>query len=287
MDKALINVRIPPADAPATPPGARFPSVHAPPIQRIQRRRVKGWRQPSNTLFVGRPTRWGNPYLVAAYGRPRAVALFRERFLLGKLDVKPADARKAMAGYRYLSCWCGLDEECHADAYILAMLCGHCLKWHYGDDSECEFLPFENSLRLHVRALARMVDAAKRGLGRLASLAIASAIDKEGGELTMVNRIDTAGAGDCVHADGDSENEPLLVIDESMLIDTLADEGYALPAEAGDRAQMLKFIGNNLVNGYSQMILDEARDQAMECIDGTLDYRKGDGKNDGGGQGES
>lgn len=30
--------------------------------QRIQRKRTKGWRMPENTVYVGRPTVWGNPF---------------------------------------------------------------------------------------------------------------------------------------------------------------------------------------------------------------------------------
>ncbi len=31
--------------------------------QRIQRKRTKGWKMPPNTIYVGRPTVWGNPFL--------------------------------------------------------------------------------------------------------------------------------------------------------------------------------------------------------------------------------
>jgi hypothetical protein len=31
---------------------------------RIQRRRVKGWRMPEGAVYVGRPSRWGNPFVV-------------------------------------------------------------------------------------------------------------------------------------------------------------------------------------------------------------------------------
>lgn len=31
---------------------------------RIQRRRTKGWRMPAGAIYVGRPTRWGNPWRV-------------------------------------------------------------------------------------------------------------------------------------------------------------------------------------------------------------------------------
>ena len=32
--------------------------------QRIQRKRTKGWKSPANTIYVGRPTKWGNPFRV-------------------------------------------------------------------------------------------------------------------------------------------------------------------------------------------------------------------------------
>ena len=30
--------------------------------QRIQMRRTKGWRKPEGAVYVGRPSRWGNPF---------------------------------------------------------------------------------------------------------------------------------------------------------------------------------------------------------------------------------
>lgn len=30
--------------------------------QRIQRKRTKGWRMPAGAVYVGRPSRWGNPF---------------------------------------------------------------------------------------------------------------------------------------------------------------------------------------------------------------------------------
>lgn len=32
--------------------------------QRIQRKRTKGWRMPDNTVYVGRGSKWGNPFKV-------------------------------------------------------------------------------------------------------------------------------------------------------------------------------------------------------------------------------
>lgn len=31
---------------------------------RIQRKRTKGWRMPQGAVYVGRPTKWGNPFAV-------------------------------------------------------------------------------------------------------------------------------------------------------------------------------------------------------------------------------
>lgn len=31
---------------------------------RIQRRRIKGWRKPEGAVYVGRGSRWGNPFIV-------------------------------------------------------------------------------------------------------------------------------------------------------------------------------------------------------------------------------
>ena len=31
---------------------------------RVQRKRTKGWKAPENTVYVGRPTRWGNQFKV-------------------------------------------------------------------------------------------------------------------------------------------------------------------------------------------------------------------------------
>jgi hypothetical protein len=35
--------------------------------QRIQRKRVKGWKMPPNTVYVGRGSKWGNPFRVVQY----------------------------------------------------------------------------------------------------------------------------------------------------------------------------------------------------------------------------
>jgi hypothetical protein len=34
--------------------------------KRIQRSCAKGWKMPANAIYVGRPTVWGNPYVVGS-----------------------------------------------------------------------------------------------------------------------------------------------------------------------------------------------------------------------------
>ena len=40
---------------------------------RIQRKRTKGWTMPENTVYVGRPTKWGNPF---QYRTPRGLVRY-------------------------------------------------------------------------------------------------------------------------------------------------------------------------------------------------------------------
>ena len=90
--------------------------------QRIQRRRTKGWRMPESAVYVGRPTRWGNPYRVGGpLGIPgncetaeEAVALFRER---AKNWARNGWNAELLRG-KDLVCWCPLDQPCHADVLL-------------------------------------------------------------------------------------------------------------------------------------------------------------------------
>ena len=38
--------------------------------ERVQRKRTKGWKMPPNTVYVGRGSKWGNPFIV---GQPCGV----------------------------------------------------------------------------------------------------------------------------------------------------------------------------------------------------------------------
>lgn len=83
--------------------------------QRIQRRRTAGWRMPAEAVYVGRPTRWGNPFNWQEMGAAEAVRQFR-----AYIESRPAllqEAAQTLAG-RPLACWCPLDQPCHADILL-------------------------------------------------------------------------------------------------------------------------------------------------------------------------
>jgi hypothetical protein len=81
---------------------------------RIQRRRVKGWRMPPNTVYVGRGSRWGNPYRVGTCLIPdkeTAVETFKAAYLPLRLECSELRGKN-------LACWCRLDQPCHADVLL-------------------------------------------------------------------------------------------------------------------------------------------------------------------------
>ena len=85
---------------------------------RIQRKRTKGWRMPPNTVYVGRPTKWGNPWpVIPIRDRAEAQRLFCTSYICGHL---PFDHREIIDELRgkNLACWCPLDQPCHADVLL-------------------------------------------------------------------------------------------------------------------------------------------------------------------------
>ena len=75
-------------------------------VTRIQRKRTKGFTLPPNTLYAGRPGRWGNPYPTAQEYRERAIPHV------------PLKGIEELREYDYIACWCSLDADCHADALV-------------------------------------------------------------------------------------------------------------------------------------------------------------------------
>jgi hypothetical protein len=75
--------------------------------KRIQRSRAKGWKMPANAIYVGRPTVWGNPYVVGS-------ELMNGETLTAEKAVELYEQHRA----DNLACWCALDEPCHADVLL-------------------------------------------------------------------------------------------------------------------------------------------------------------------------
>lgn len=68
---------------------------------------------PKDAVYVGRPTRWGNPYRVGIHGT-RAEVVERYRNSLGERDIELI--RSTLRG-KDLVCWCA-PEACHADVLL-------------------------------------------------------------------------------------------------------------------------------------------------------------------------
>lgn len=96
--------------------------------QRIQRKRTAGWKMPPNTVYVGRPSRWGNPYkigFIPNFSAKDAVMAFRGWFTRNpayrrierKFGKPPVDEIDQLRG-KNLACWCRLDQPCHADVLL-------------------------------------------------------------------------------------------------------------------------------------------------------------------------
>lgn len=84
-------------------------------LERIQRRRTAGWRMPTNAIYVGRPTKWGNPFDWQDHGHADAVRLYEQHLLNNPAQL--AAARDHLAGHD-LACWCSPDKPCHADVLL-------------------------------------------------------------------------------------------------------------------------------------------------------------------------
>lgn len=126
------------------------PAVSAPEPVRVQRKRSKGWRMPDNTVYVGRPTIWGNPhpgsrwdddewefgpfptweacaaecYRLWLGDDPKFMAWLRGT-VWGAASGALGDPERAeilrrlpeLRGFN-LACWCPLDCACHADVLL-------------------------------------------------------------------------------------------------------------------------------------------------------------------------
>lgn len=95
-----------------------------PPPKRIQRKRTKGWKMPPNTVYVGRPSFFGNPfYPTEKYTAQSCVDRYR-KWLLVESSMTLAAAKRELKG-KNLACWCKLSEPCHADILLELANGGH------------------------------------------------------------------------------------------------------------------------------------------------------------------
>lgn len=110
--------------------------------QRIQRKRTKGWRAPEGAVYVGRGTKWGNPWAVRwdtklqrwivkadhnasserFVTKHDAVASAVAHFAPWAWRLDTAEIRKHLRG-KTLMCWCAEDAPCHGDV-LLALASG-------------------------------------------------------------------------------------------------------------------------------------------------------------------
>lgn len=103
---------------------------------RIQRRRIKGWRMPPDTIFVGRPSKWGNVFIVSPKKSVRqsmidsscqvyirvptveAAVKYFEIMVNHPESAKFKDEVKAQLKGKNLACFCPIDSPCHADILL-------------------------------------------------------------------------------------------------------------------------------------------------------------------------
>ena len=93
--------------------------------QRIQRKRTKGWRTPPNTVYVGRPSKWGNPFTINPDDplSHAAIAQWFRQWLDGELPEFIDRRNRILVDLhelrgKNLAFWCPLDKPCHADVLL-------------------------------------------------------------------------------------------------------------------------------------------------------------------------
>lgn len=105
--------------------------------ERIQLRRVKGWRKPEGTIVVARPTKWGNPFTPAGARdagyegtddelRAMCAQAFRQwlrgdfvwQFANGAARRERILADLAELRGHDLACWCPPGDPCHGDVLL-------------------------------------------------------------------------------------------------------------------------------------------------------------------------
>ena len=94
---------------------------------RVQRQRTRGWKMPENTVYVGRPSVWANPFLSdrTRIHSPKVLQGVMEvyRLHIQHLLEQDPDFLEPLRG-KNLACWCPLTNPkwekvyCHADVLL-------------------------------------------------------------------------------------------------------------------------------------------------------------------------
>jgi len=72
---------------------------------------------PPNSIYVGRPTRWGNPFKEGVDGDLAEVIAKYRVWLEDKLKVDPTFL-EPLRDKGSLACWCPLNKPCHGDVLL-------------------------------------------------------------------------------------------------------------------------------------------------------------------------
>ena len=97
-------------------------------MKRVQRQRNKKPGMPECAVYVGRPTKWGNPFVLSSKGYEtprRAVGAYYEH-LKEFAQTAPGPFKTFIEPLRGkdLACWCKDCDLCHADALIAILESG-------------------------------------------------------------------------------------------------------------------------------------------------------------------
>ena len=71
---------------------------------------------PPNAIYVGRPTKWGNPYVMTSIVDRQHVILLYEGWLKRRLE-EDSTFLDDLKG-KDLACWCPVEKSCHADVIL-------------------------------------------------------------------------------------------------------------------------------------------------------------------------
>lgn len=78
---------------------------------------------PDGAVYVGRPTKWGNPYKPGLGGnamletKQQCVDAYRSMIRYAHRPARVDQIQAQLRG-RDLVCWCPLDQPCHADVLL-------------------------------------------------------------------------------------------------------------------------------------------------------------------------